>query len=137
MRPSLSMSEASSLTSALAGFVIAPPKVPDLFYMGTASGRIDGDTLVVETLGLIDTSLLDASGMPHSDQLRLTERYRLTDGGNTLTDEMMLEDPKTFSRPWKARVTYARMPHGTEIQEDVCRERVPKGRPAFEYDKWK
>jgi hypothetical protein len=74
--------------------------------------------------------------MPHSDQLRLTERYRLAKGGNSLINEMTLEDPQTFSRPWKTRVTYKRMPRGTEIQEDVCRDRVPKGGPAFE-DKWK
>lgn len=115
----------------------APPEPPDLFYMGTASGRIEGDTLVIETRGLVDTSLLDASGMPHSDQLQLTERYRLTNGGATLVNEITVEDPQTFSQPWKTRITYKRMPRGTEIQEDVCRERVPKGGPAFEYDRWK
>lgn len=115
----------------------APLEPPDLFYMGTASGRVEGDTLVIETRGLIDTSLLDASGMPHSDQLQLTERYRLTNGGKTLVNEITVEDPRTFSQSWKTRVTYKRMPRGTEIQEDVCRERVPKGGPAFEYDKYK
>lgn len=104
----------------------------DLFYMGTASGRAEGETMVIETQGLVDTSLLDASGMPHSDQLRLTERYRLTDGGETLVNEMTLEDPQTFSQHWKTQATYKRMPPGTEIREDVCRERVPKGGPAFE-----
>lgn len=115
----------------------APLTVPDLFYMGSAAGHVEGDTLVIETQGLVDTSLLDASGMPHSDQLRLTERYRLTKGGNTLINEMTIEDPQTFSQPWKTQVTYKRMPRGTEIKEDVCRERVPKGGPAFEFDRWK
>lgn len=115
----------------------APLTVPDLFYMGSSIGHFEGDTLVIETQGLTPASLLDASGMPHSDQLRLTERYRLTKGGNTLVNEMTLEDPQTFSRPWQTRVTYKRMPRGTEIQEDVCRDRVPKGGPAFEYGKWK
>lgn len=115
----------------------APLTVPDLFYMGTSAGHVEGDTLVIETQGLTPASLLDANGMPHSDQLRLTERYRLTNGGNTLTNEMTIEDPQTFSRSWKTRMTYKRMPRGTEIQEDVCRDRVPKGGPAFEYDKWK
>jgi hypothetical protein len=50
---------------------------------------------------------------------------------------MTIEDPRTFSHPWTARVTYKRMPRGTELQEDVCRERVLKGGPAFEYGKWK
>jgi hypothetical protein len=86
---------------------------------------------------LVDTSLLGASGMPHSDQLRLTERYRLADGGKALIDEMTIDDPQTFSQPWKTRATYKRMPPGTEIQEDVCRERVLKGGLAFQLDKWK
>lgn len=110
----------------------APVEPPDLFYMGTASGRAEGETMVIETQGLVDTSLLDASGMPHSDQLRLTERYRLADGGATLVNEITVEDPQTFSRPWKTQATYQRMPPGTEIKEDVCRERVPKGGPAFQ-----
>jgi hypothetical protein len=113
----------------------APLTVPDLFYMGSAAGHVEGDTLVIETQGLTPVSLLDANGLPHSEQLRLTERYRLN-GSNTLINEMTLEDPQTFSRPWKTRVTYKRLPRGTELQEDVCRDRVPKGGPAFE-DKWK
>jgi hypothetical protein len=113
----------------------APLTVPDLFYMGSAAGHVEGDTLVIETQGLTPNSLLDASGLPHSDQLRLTERYRLADHGNTLIDDMTLEDPQTFSRPWSARATYRRMPRGTEIQEDVCRERLTKGGPAFEVRK--
>jgi len=118
----------------LSGAALEPP---DLFYMGTAAGHVEGDTMVIETEGLVDTSLLDASGMPHSDQLHLTERYRLTDGGKALINEMTIEDPQIFSQPWKTRVTYKRMPRGTEIQEDVCRERMAKGGPAFQLDKWK
>jgi hypothetical protein len=112
----------------------APLTVPDLFYMGSAAGHIEGDTLVIETQGLTPASLLDANGLPHSDQLRLTERYRLT-GSNTLINEMTLDDPQTFSRPWRARVTYQRMRRGAELQEDVCRDRVTKGGPAFEATK--
>jgi hypothetical protein len=114
-----------------------PPIVDDLSYMGTASGRVEADQVVIETQGLIDTTFLDASGMPHSEELRLTERYRLKEAGKTLVNEISIEDSKTFSRPWKAIASYRRVQQGTEIQEDVCRERVTKGGPAFNLEKWK
>lgn len=114
----------------------AAPEPPDLFYMGTSAGKVVGDAVVAETRGLIDTSLLDASGMPHSDQLKLTERYTLADNGATLVDEITIEDPATFSKSWTTRLTFQRQSAGTEIQEDVCRERVTKGGTAFEYDKF-
>jgi hypothetical protein len=114
-----------------------PPIVDDLSYMGTASGRVEADQVVIETQGLIDTTFLDASGMPHSEELRLTERYRLKEAGKTLVNEISIEDSKTFSRPWKAIASYRRVQQGTEIQEDVCRERVTKGGPAFNLETWK
>jgi hypothetical protein len=91
--------------------------------------------LVIRTSGLVGTSLLDASGMPHSEDLQLTERYRLENGGKNLVSELSFEDPKTFGHAWKTVVTYTKLPNGTELEEDVCRERIAKGRSAFELDK--
>jgi len=115
----------------------SPAPVDDLSYRGTASGHWEGDLLVVHTLGLVDTSLLDASGMPHSEDLQIIERYHLEKGGSTLVGELTFEDPRTFSSPWTTRVTYRKLPPGTELDEDVCRERIAKRLPAFELDKWK
>ena len=101
---------------------------------------VDGDdrlTLVRQRRVPVDTSLLDASGMPHSEDLQIIERYHLEKGGSTLVGELTFEDPKTFSSPWTTRVTYRKLPPGTELDEDVCRERIAKGLPAFELDKWK
>ena len=114
-----------------------PAIVDDLSYIGTAVGHVEGEQVVIHTQALNDASLLDASGMPHSDELRLIERYRLKDGGKTLVNEITVEDPKTFSRPWKTTATYKRLPAGTEIQEDVCRARIYAGQPAFEFNRWK
>lgn len=114
-----------------------PAVIDDLSYMGTAVGKVEADQVVIHTQALNDTSLLDANGMPHSDELRLTERYRLKDRGKTLVSEITIEDPKTFSRQWQTTATYKRLPPGTEIQEDVCRARLYEGRPAFEFHKWK
>jgi len=112
-------------------------EIDDLSYMGTASGSFEGQTLVIETRGIVGASFLDASGMPHSDRLHLIERYRLKDGGGTLSNEITVEDPQTFSYPWTTVVTYKRMPDSYEIQEDVCRERIKKGASAFELEKYK
>lgn len=114
-----------------------PLVVDDLSYRGTASGHWEGAVLVVQTRGLVDTSLLDTAGMPHSEDLQLTERYRLEDRGKTLVNEITVDDPKTFSRSWQTVVTYRRLAPGTELEEDVCRERISRGLPAFELDKWK
>jgi hypothetical protein len=110
--------------------------IDDLSYMGTASGRIEGESVVIETEGFVDTKLLDAAGMPHSTALRLTERYRLN-GRNTLINEITIDDPQTFTQPWKVTATYQRMPAGTEIHEDVCRERLMRKEPVFDLQKWK
>jgi len=115
----------------------APPVVDDLSYRGTASGHWENATLVVQTRGLVDTSFLDASGLPHGEDLQLTERYRLEKDGKTLVSELTFDDPKTFTHPWKTVVRYTKLPPGTELEEDVCRERIAKGLPAFELDKWK
>lgn len=112
-----------------------PPVIDDLSYRGTASGQWEGQVLVVHIRGLVDTSLLDMSGMPHSEDLQITERYRLENGGKTLVNELTFDDPKTFTRPWKTIVTYRKLPRGTELEEDVCRERLGKGLPTFELGK--
>jgi len=50
-------------------------------WMGNSVGRFEGDTLVVETIGFNEHIWLNSLGAPHSDVLKLTERYRLVAGG--------------------------------------------------------
>jgi len=99
---------------------------------GVSTGRIDGDTLVIETVGLVGDTLLDASGMPHSEDLKLTERYRLLNNGSVLQNVIRIDDPQTFTRAWETSITYRRLPPGTELKEDVCIDRYEAGRPAIE-----
>jgi hypothetical protein len=96
--------------------------------MGAALGRWDGNTLVVRTTDLIDTTLIDGAGTPHSDALKLTERVRLL-SADRLEDLIRIEDPDTFTAPWETRVTYRRQP-GATIKEDVCLDRIKRGEPA-------
>jgi hypothetical protein len=98
--------------------------------MGAALARWDGDTLVIETGSLIDTTLLDSAGTPHSDALKVTERLRLL-SNDVLENRIRIEDPDTFTQTWETRVTYRRQPAGTRIHEDVCLDRIRDGAPAI------
>lgn len=67
-------------------------------WMGYSTGRWDSDTLVVETTGFNDKSWLDRMGHPHSEALRVIERFRRRDVGH-LDVQVTIEDPKTYTAP--------------------------------------
>jgi hypothetical protein len=96
--------------------------------MGLSRGRWDGNTLVIETTAMRDTTLLDNAGLPRSDALKVTERVRLL-SADVLEDRFRFEDPHHYSEPWEAVVTYKRQ--AKEIQEDVCLDRIRDGQPAL------
>ena len=97
-----------------------PTGDPNPFWYGYSTGRWEGDTLVVESLGFRDQSWLDEWGTPGSDQLRLTERIRRPTYG-TLQIQMTVTDPKTFTKPFSFPVEQRLMPD-TELIEFVCGE---------------
>jgi hypothetical protein len=66
-------------------------------YMGDARGRWEGDTLVIDTTNFTDKTAI--AGVPHSEELRLTERIRRVDA-ETLEYEVTVDDPRTYTRPW-------------------------------------
>ena len=74
------------------------------FSNGNAIGRYVGDALVTQIAGIKDQPI-DATGVPHSDALRISERYRRVDA-DTLQVEVTLTDAVAYSRPLKATVTY-------------------------------
>jgi len=94
------------------------PNVQDT-WLGDSIGRWEGDTLVVETVGLNDRTWLDQSGIPHSSQMRVIERIRRPDFGH-LEIEHIIDDPKTFSRPWSF-TTHPSLLRG-ELIEYICQE---------------
>lgn len=97
--------------------------------VGISRGEWNGGDLVVNTDHLIDTTLIDTGGIPHSDALKLTETFHLV-GPDVLEDHMRLDDPQTFTHPWETVVTYQRKP-GARIHEDVCLDRIKAGEPAL------
>jgi hypothetical protein len=88
-------------------------------YMGNSVAHWEGATLVIDSVRFNDETRLDSSGLPHSEQLHLTERWRKLDGGARLQDEITIEDPKVFSRSWTTRISFHHRPDLT-VQEYVC-----------------
>ncbi|OFW28346.1 MAG: hypothetical protein A3J28_09640 [Acidobacteria bacterium RIFCSPLOWO2_12_FULL_60_22] len=100
------------------------PKDPDPTWMGHSIGRWDGDTFVVDTIGLTDKTWLDIFGYPHSDALHVVERYRRVNHGS-LQVGLTFEDPKAYTKPWKGQFSFTLRP-GWEIEEQVlCEDRSP------------
>jgi hypothetical protein len=94
------------------------PADEDPTWMGYAGGRWEGKSLVIDTVGFNDKTWLDYSGLPHSDQLKVEERYVLKDA-NTLKGRVTITDPKTFSRPWTTAFTLVRRAN-YQPTERVC-----------------
>jgi hypothetical protein len=92
-------------------------------YLGQSVGKWEGKTLVVDTSGFNDKTLLDDSGLPHSAGLQTVERYRLTKGGKVLEMTVQITDAPSYLKPWETRVTFKKMP-GMPIKEDNCLKRV-------------
>ena len=92
----------------------ALPKEFDLpAWLGYSVGHWEGDTLVVESAGFNDKGPLDAMGHPHSEQLRITERYRRRDFGH-LDVETTIDDPVMYTKPFTIKV-----PHDLLAESDV------------------
>ena len=72
---------------------------PKPSWYGESIGRYDGDTLIVDTIGLNGKSFLDNYRTPASDKARVIERYRLVDGGKMLEARVRIEDPVTLKQP--------------------------------------
>jgi hypothetical protein len=75
-----------------------PVEDPQPRWMGYSTGRWDGDTLVVDTVGFNDGLWLDAIGHPNTTALHLIERFRRPDAGH-LTIETTIDDPGAYAKP--------------------------------------
>jgi len=97
-----------------------PPADALPLWLGYSVGKWDGDTLVVDTTGFNDKTVLDALGHPHSDALRLTERYHRRDYGH-MEVTLTVDDPKTYTKPFTVKYTNLLVPD-SDILEYVCEE---------------
>jgi hypothetical protein len=78
-------------------------------WFGESVGRYEGDTLVVDTVGMNGHTFVDNYRTPHTDKLHVVERFRMTDGGKTLEARVHVEDPGAFTTAWEALQRYRRI----------------------------
>jgi len=89
-------------------------------WMGYSTGKWEGDTLVVDTVGFNDQSWLDRTGHPHSEALHVIERFRRRDIGH-LEVEVTIDDPKTYRKPIVYTQRETLLPDG-DLLEYFCTE---------------
>jgi hypothetical protein len=97
------------------------PQTLEASFMGDSVGHWEGDTLVVDTIGLNDRTWIDEIGVIHGKQLHVIERLRKIEEGHALENLIRIEDPEYFTQPWYARITYAWRPD-MRIAEYICEE---------------
>ena len=120
-------SQITTLHEAFHAFRIIPtdgrshPADLDDTYMGDSVGRWEGDTLVIDVTGFNDVTWLGMGGATiHTDKLRVTERFTMTDR-DTIAYEATMVDPGVFTKPFSGRLRLTRRP--TErIREYECIE---------------
>jgi hypothetical protein len=86
--------------------------------MGYSIGHWDGETLVVTTAGYNDRTTIDLGGHPHTEALRVTERFHRRDAGH-IDLQVTLDDPKAYTRSWTLPIELDLMPDG-ELIEYIC-----------------
>jgi hypothetical protein len=98
-------------------------KNPGYSWTGESVGHYEnGDTLVVDTIGLDDQGPLDRFRTPHTKLMHVVERYRLVKGGKGIEIIITVDDPGAFTMPWKAEVDFdaGKPPRSDHWEEDIC-----------------
>src|SRR5207244_2575023 len=94
------------------------PEEREPAWFGYSVGKWDGDTLVVDTVGLKEETWLDFARHPHSDALHIIERFRRTDFGH-MEVQVTVDDPKAYIKPWTPRIEWEMIPD-TDLLDWVC-----------------
>jgi hypothetical protein len=93
---------------------------PKPSWYGESVGRYEGDTLVVDTIGLNTKTVVDIYRTPHTEKLHVVERWRMTDGGQGMQVIFTVEDPDTYYEPWTGMRRYRRVEQTG--YEKICAE---------------
>ena len=103
---------------------------PKPSWYGESVGHYEGNTLVVDTIGLNDKTFIDNFRTPHTDKLHVVERFKLVEGGNVMEILVSIDDPGAFTTPWSAIQRFRRRQAGA-LDEHICAENNPN---YFDYD---
>jgi hypothetical protein len=96
------------------------PKDAEPTWLGYSTGKWEGDTFVVDTVNINERTWLDNAGRPHSNAMRLTERYHRRDFGH-LEMQLTIDDPKAYTKPWTVSENAVLLPD-TDLLEYICSE---------------
>jgi len=97
------------------GLEVLPP-----LYSGVAVGQWEGDVFVIRSERFVDWTILDVSGIPHSGEMRTTERISFVNGKD-LVSEITIEDPVAYTRPWTLKFNLRNDP-SIKMMEYSCEE---------------
>jgi hypothetical protein len=103
-------------------------KNPAPSWYGESIGHYEDDTLVVDTIGLNDKTVVDNYRTPHSAKIHVVERWKMIDDGQKLQVTYPVDDPDAFNAPWTAIRTYRRVQQA--MLDEVCAE---NNRNLFDY----
>jgi hypothetical protein len=94
---------------------------PKPSWYGESVGHYEGDTLVIDTIGLNDKTTADIYRTPHTEKMHVIERWRMVDGGQGMEVIFTVDDPDTFYQPWTGMRRYRRFEYD-EIPQPTCAE---------------
>jgi hypothetical protein len=109
------------------------PADPEPRWYGYSVGRWEDDyTFVVETIGIRTDTWLDNAGRPHSDEMRVEERFHRVDNDH-MELTVTIDDPKMYTQPWQGlnKFPLRRQPRGFDIREMYC---APSDFATYEED---
>jgi hypothetical protein len=93
---------------------------PKPSWYGESVGHYEGDTLVIDTIGMNNRTVVDPYRTPHTEKLHVVERWRMVEGGQALEVSFTVEDPDAFYEPWSGSRLYRRVQQ--RYMEEVCAE---------------
>ena len=93
---------------------------PKPSWYGESVGHYEGDTLVIDTIGLNTKTFVDNYRTPHSEKLHVIERWRMADDGKAMEVTFTVDDPDAFYQPWTGMRRYRRAER--QFEEDICAE---------------
>lgn len=94
------------------------PESPEPTWYGYSIGHWEGDTFVVETKGFNDQVWIDGLGLPHSSDLKITERFQRLSAGH-LRMVGTIDDPKMYTKPWNFTMDF-NLIHDSDLIEYIC-----------------